>query len=273
MLSLYREGRANERKRNLYITPHLQMKVVAVIQARMRSTRLPGKVLLPVAGRPLLSYLLERLRRCNHIQDIVVATSIESADDAIVTLCELESAAVERGPELDVLKRFAIAAEATNAEAVVRITADCPLIEPQLVDFAVQSFAAADCDYLSNMMPPTWPYGMAVEVMTRRALDEADGEARDPSEREHVTPFLYWRPQRFRLKSITRRPDLSAHRWTVDTQEDFELVSLILKSLYPKNPNFTIDDVLDTLFRNPEWIDINRNVKQKVVTSSSEVHS
>lgn len=236
----------------------------------MGSTRLPGKVLLPVAGRPLLSYQLERLRRCKRVDRIVVATSVLSADDTIVAFCEQESAAVVRGPELDVLARFALAAQATEAGIVVRVTADCPLLEPALVDQAVEAFAVGDCDYLSNMRPPTWPYGMAVEVMTRKALDEAAAEARDPAEREHVTPFLYWRPERYRLRSITRAHDLSAQRWTVDTPEDFEFVSRILASLYPMRPNFTMDDVLSLLVRHPEWLEINRHVEQKTVAPSNE---
>lgn len=244
--------------------------VVVVVQARMGSTRLPGKVLLPVAGRPLLSYQLERLRRCRRVDRIVVATSVLPADDAIVTFCQQESTAVVRGPELDVLARFALAAKATGADTVVRVTADCPLLEPALVDQAIEAFAAGDCDYLSNMRPPTWPYGMAVEVMTRRALDEAAAEARDPAEREHVTPFLYWRPERYRLRSITRAPDLSAQRWTVDTPEDFELVSRILGALYAVRPDFTIDDVLALLARHPDWIEINRHVEQKTVAASNE---
>ncbi len=233
----------------------------------MGSTRLPGKVLMPVAGRPMLSYQLERLRRCQRVDRIVVATSTLAADDAIAAFCERESAMFVRGPELDVLARFALAAQATSASIVVRVTADCPLLEPALVDQAIDAFAVGDCDYLSNMHPPTWPYGLAVEVMTRRALDEAAAEARAPAEREHVTPFLYWRPERYRLRSITRQPDLRTHRWTVDTPEDFELVARILTALYPTRPNFTIDDVLGLLERHPDWIEINHHVEQKTVAS------
>ena len=244
--------------------------LVVIVQARMGSTRLPGKVLRPIAGRPMLSYQLERLRLCQQVDKIVVATSVLPTDDAIATFCAQEKTAVVRGPELDVLARFALAAQATCADAVVRVTADCPLIEPALVDAAIEAFGIGDCDYLSNMHPPTWPYGMAVEVMSRQSLEAADSEARDPAEREHVTPFLYWRPNRYRLGSITRQPDLSGHRWTVDTPEDFELVSRILETLYPANPTFTIDDVLALLDRHPDWIEINRHVAQKTVVAPNE---
>jgi spore coat polysaccharide biosynthesis protein SpsF len=129
----------------------------------------------------------------------------------------------------------------------------------------VEAFLASGCDYLSNMHPPSWPYGMAVEVMTRRALEEAATEAVDPAEREHVTPFLYWRPERYRLQSISRETDLSEHRWTVDTPEDFELVSRILHALHPVNPHFTLDEVLALLETHPDWREINRHIAQKVV--------
>jgi spore coat polysaccharide biosynthesis protein SpsF len=242
--------------------------VVVIIQARMGSTRLPGKVLKPIAGRPMLLHLLDRLRRCLLVDRIVVATSMLPVDDPIAELCERDSCTVVRGPELDVLARFAQAAQATGATTVVRVTADCPLLEPELVDYAIENFTTGTCDYLTNMRPPTWPYGMAVEVMTRRALDEAAAEARDPSEREHVTPFLYWRPERYRIRSITRQPDLSTHRWTVDTPEDFELVSRILGALHRERPGFKTNDILELLERHPKWVEINRNVQQKTVSSS-----
>lgn len=244
--------------------------VTVIVQARMGSTRLPGKVLLPIEGRPMLSYQIERLRRCRRVERIVVATSVLPADDAIAAFCEQESVDVARGSESDVLGRFAAAAQAFEASVVVRVTADCPLIEPALVDEAVARFSEGDCDYLSNMIEPSWPYGMAVEVMSRRALDEAAAQATDPAEREHVTPFLYWRPQHYRIQSISRRPDLSAQRWTVDTPEDFELVSRILRALYPSRPEFTLDDVLDVLAQHPDWVEINRHVAQKNVTPSNE---
>jgi len=236
----------------------------------MGSTRLPGKVLRRVCGRPLLSYQLERLRRCRLVDHIVVATSVLPADDMIAAFCAQESTAVVRGPELDVLTRFALAAKATSADIIVRVTADCPLLEPALVDQAIEAFRSGECDYLSNMCPPTWPYGMAVEVMTRKVLDEAAAEAHDPTEREHVTPFLYWRPARYRLRSITRAPDLSAQRWTVDTPEDFELVSRILDALYPVTPEFTVEDVLALLEQHQDWNEINRHVEQKTVAASNQ---
>lgn len=245
--------------------------VVVIIQARMSSTRLAGKVLAPIAGRPMLSYQVERLRRCRQIDRLVVATTTQPADDAIVAFCEAEGLACTRGSEQDVLSRYAQAARAFDASIVVRVTSDCPLIEPALVDQAVTTFRTGEpCDYLSNMIRPTWPYGMAVEVITSAVLLQADAEATDPAEREHVTPFVYWRPERYRLKSLTMEPDLSTHRWTVDTPDDLELISRILTTLYPRQPVFEMADVLELLRKHPEWEQLNRHVQQKTVAPTTK---
>lgn len=245
-------------------------RTVIIVQARMGSTRLPGKVLKPIAGRPMLSYQLERMRQAKRASSIVVATTTSTSDDLLVDFCGAEGVECARGPEDDVLSRYAQAARQYKADAVVRVTSDCPLLEADLVDQAIHLYERTACDYASNMIEPTWPYGMAVEVFSTPILLEADAESVDPAEREHVTPFIYWRPQRYRLQSLTMRPDLSDHRWTVDTPEDFELVSRILKTLYPRNPRFTMSDVLDLLGQHPDWIEINRHVAQKRVTPTSK---
>lgn len=245
-----------------------------IIQARMGSSRLPGKVLLPIAGRPMFAYQLDRLKRCRHVDRIVVATTTEPADEAIVLLCQAQGVQVTRGSEQDVLRRYAEAACAIGADTLVRVTSDCPLLDPQLVDEAIEAYGGSDSpDYVSNMIQPTWPYGMAVEVMSRAALDAADSEAKEPAEREHVTPFIYWRPERFRLKSMTLPNDLSAHRWTVDTGEDFDLVSRILTTLLPVKPQFQMHDVLELLDEHPNWVEINRDVRQKAIAGLSEKNS
>jgi spore coat polysaccharide biosynthesis protein SpsF len=236
-----------------------------IVQARMTSTRLPGKVLLPIAGRPMLTYLLERLRRVQRAGRTVVATTTNAADDPIVSVATACGVACTRGPELDVLARFAQAAEQARASVVVRVTADCPLLDPALVDNAIDTFlhAPVHYDYVSNMLEPSYPYGMAVEVFSAAALAAASAEATEDAEREHVTPFIYWRPERFKLRSLTMRPNLSSNRWTVDTKEDFELVSRIVETLYPRNPEFRMADVLDLLDQHSDWRKINRGVRQK----------
>ena len=225
----------------------------------MGSTRLPGKVLKDIAGRPMLSYQMERLRRVKRAERIVVATTDQPADDAIARFCQKEKIACVRGSEHDVLARYHLAIERFPADVVVRITADCPLIDPAIVDEAI---AAYEPDYVSNMLETTYPYGMAVEVFSAQALREAHREAKDPAEREHVTPFIWRRPQRYRLKSLTMAPNLSHHRWTVDTPEDFELVSRLLKTL---KPHFTLQDVLAVLDEHPDWCAINAHVEQKAL--------
>ncbi len=249
--------------------------VVAIVQARMTSTRLPGKVLMPILGRPMLHYQLERMRRATRLDRIVVATTVNATDDPIVAFCKAEGVDVTRGSEADVLSRYVGAAQSFNAATVVRVTSDCPLMDPQLLDDAVARFGsptqgAVRSDYLSNMLEPSFPYGLAVEVMTSAALYAAGSEARDPQEREHVTPFIYWRPQRFKLESITMQPDLSACRWTVDTPEDFELVSRIIAALHPATPAFGIQDVLALLARHPEWAKINAHIGQKQVSQGRQ---
>ena len=242
------------------------MKTMAIVQARMTSTRLPGKVLLPILGIPMLSLQLERMRRATSIDGIVIATTVNAADDPIVELCIQQGIAYFRGSEQDVLSRYAEAAQAFGIDVVVRVTSDCPLIEPDLMDKAVDIFLQAngELDYVSNTLQPSFPYGLAVEVFSRQVLDHVHRLAVQHAEREHVTPYIYWRPQQFRLKSLTHSENLSHHRWTVDTSEDFELVSKIYGALYPKNPEFGMKQTLQLFDKHPTWMHINRHIDQKV---------
>jgi spore coat polysaccharide biosynthesis protein SpsF len=239
--------------------------IAIIVQARMGSSRLPGKVLKPIAGRPMLSYQVERLRRVAHENKIVIATTESFADNAIVGFCQSEKIDVYRGSEQDVLSRFYGAAIQYQASMIVRVTSDCPLIDPGLIDQAIAAYldSGDQCDYVSNMLVPSWPYGMAVEVVSFAVLKQANTESTDAAEREHVTPFIYWRPQRFRIKSLTMTPNLSHYRWTVDTPEDFELISRILSSLYPRKPIFSMTDVLALLGEHPDWALLNAHVQQK----------
>nr|MCU0926265.1 glycosyltransferase family protein [Hydrogenophaga sp.] len=212
------------------------MKTAIIVQARMTSTRLPGKVLLPLAGEPMLTRLVERLRRVQRADGIVIATTTNTTDDAIAKLSEQLGVPCHRGSEHDVLSRYADAARLHGADVVVRITSDCPLIDPALIDQVIAVYQESDCDCVSNMLPPTWPYGMAVEVFSAAALAEAHAEAGQPAEREHVTPFLYAHPERYRLRNVTSPVDLSHHRWTVDTPEDYELVRRLFEALVDTHP-------------------------------------
>lgn len=239
------------------------MKTLVIVQARMTSTRLPGKVLLPLIGVPMLARLVERLCRVQHADGTVIATTTNASDDPIAALCVQLGVLCHRGSEHDVLSRYANAARLHGADVVVRITSDCPLLDPALVDEVITIYRGGGCDYVSNMLPPTWPYGMAVEVFSAAALHEAHAEATQDSEREHVTPFIYWRPERYRLRNVVSPQGLSHHRWTVDTPEDYELVQRLFGALYPIRPDFTLADILAVLDAHPDWLSINQHIEQK----------
>ncbi len=242
------------------------MSTAIVVQARMSSTRLPGKVLLPLGGEPMLVRLIERLRRAQRADAIVIATTTNNGDDVIADLCGQLGVACHRGSEHDVLARYADAARAVQATVVVRITSDCPLIDPALVDQVIARYQAGGADYVSNMLPPTWPYGMAVEVFSAKVLAEAHAEATEPAEREHVTPFLYAHPERFRLHNVASPTDLSSQRWTVDTPEDYALLQRLFDAVHPSHPDFTLADLLATMQAHPDWLAINQHVRQKSAT-------
>lgn len=232
----------------------------------MTSTRLPGKVLMPLAGEPMLTRLIERLRRVRRADGIVVATTTNATDDPIAALCAQLGVPCHRGSEHDVLSRYADAARLHGAGVVVRITSDCPLIDPSLIDQVIATHEEGGSDYVSNMLPPTWPYGMAVEVFSAAALAQAHAEATQAAEREHVTPFIYWHPERYRLRNVASPVDLSQHRWTVDTPEDYALVGRLFDHLMPNHPRFTQADVLALLDQHPDWIALNQHIQQKPAT-------
>ena len=244
------------------------MRVEIYVQARMGSTRLPGKVLKPVLGKPLLGYLIERLRQVKNAQAFVVLTTTQKADDEICAYCQAQGVAVFRGSEEDVLSRYYQAAVKRQPEAIVRITADCPLIDPDIVDQMIKTFQHLHDSgaYLSNGQ--SFPRGLDVEIFSFQTLATAHAHARDPWEREHVTPYIYRHPELFRLHDFKAPSPSARHRWTVDTIEDFELVKNILESLYPLNPQFRLADILALLERNPTWSQINAHIVQKTCPDS-----
>lgn len=231
--------------------------VLAVLQARMSSSRLPGKVLAPILGRPMIALQIERLRRARRLTDLVVATSGEPGDDAIATFCQAAGVGCYRGPLDDVLARFAGALAAAGApQSFLRLTADCPLADWSLVDRCIEAHEAAGADLTYTSQGWTFPKGLDVEVVETAALLATDREARDPYEREHVTPFIYRHPDRFRLESLTRDPPLR-YRWTVDTPEDFAFVSAVYGALYPAKPDFTSQDILAWQAEHPDKVLVN----------------
>jgi glutamate-1-semialdehyde 2,1-aminomutase len=226
------------------------VKVVAIVQARMGSTRLPNKVMRLVEGTPMIGLLLQRLRHAEEVDQVIVATSDDLANDPLAEYVKTLDFACFRGDERDVLQRFVQAAAAFDAEIVVRITADCPLTDPAIVDDCVRSFRAQNLDYLSNSAPPTFPDGLDVEIMTRASLVRADRETSDSSAREHVTPYIRQSGQ-FRTGVLRNDEDLSALRWTVDEKEDFEIVSRVFAHFAPAI-DFGWKDVLDLQQREPQ---------------------
>ncbi|HYD79817.1 MAG TPA: glycosyltransferase family protein [Paucimonas sp.] len=241
------------------------MRTVVIVQARMTSTRLPGKVLKEVLGKPLLEYLVERLRRVRLADAFAIATTTNETDLPIVELCERLGVPVTRGSEHDVLARYYEAARFMRADVVVRTTSDCPLIDPAVIDDVIGFFAGhrERYDYVSNALTPSYPYGMPAEILPFGLLEQAHREAAAPPEREHVTPFIYTRPERFRIGHVVHPEDLSHHRWTVDTAEDFELVRRIIEALHPAAPEFGLRDILAVLDEHPDWSTINAHVRQK----------
>jgi len=225
--------------------------LVAVIQARTGSSRFPGKVLEDILGRPMLSRQLERIARAN-IDKVVVATSIERGDDAIEQLVAAEGYPVYRGSLEDVLDRVYTAAGAHGADHVVRVTADCPVVDHRLIDAVVRQHLEDGNDYTSNTLKRTYPDGQDVEVMRMKALELAWSEARIPEQREHVTPYIYEHPERFRLGSVESQQDFSHLRWTVDYAEDLAVIRVMFERLYSECPTFGMEELLDLCHRMPE---------------------
>ena len=232
-------------------------RILGILQARVSSSRLPGKVLLPILGQPMLVRQLERLDRCRTIDRLLVATSTDGSDDTLAVACEHRGVACFRGHLLDVLDRFVHAARPYRPEIVVRLTGDCPLADPIMIDDVIGFFESGDYDYVSNFVPPTFPDGLDVEVMRFAALEDAAREASLPSHREHVTPFLRAHPERYRLGNLAGPVDLSHLRWTVDEPEDVEFVRGVYERLYPAKPDFTTQDILELLDREQALLAIN----------------
>jgi spore coat polysaccharide biosynthesis protein SpsF len=243
-------------------------KVVAIIQARMASTRLPGKVLADLGGQPVLAWVVRRAQRAAGIDHVVVATSVAGDDDVIAAYCAEQGFAHTRGNLHDVLDRYVDAARQFDAEVVVRLTADCPLIDPHMLASNLHTFLTAQppLDFAANRLPGerTIPIGLDAEFCTMAALEAAWREADQPHQREHVMPFFYEHPERFNMLHITHSPDFGHMRWTIDTPEDLELLRQIV-SHFPDD-TFSWLDVLALFEKHPELAAINAGVQHKSAT-------
>ena len=237
-------------------------KILTVVQARMGSSRLPGKVLLPLAGQPLLVRMVERVQRARLAGTVVIATTLAPADDAIAALCAAHGLECFRGDALDLLDRHYQAARHYGADVVLKIPSDCPLIDPAVIDEVVRFYLdfAERYDFVSNLHPATFPDGNDVGVMPFMALETAWREAQRPLEREHTTPFFWENPGRFQVGNVTWDAGLDysmSHRWTIDYPEDYTFISAVYEALYAAKPDFGLDDMLHLLAQRPDIAQLN----------------
>lgn len=247
------------------------MRVIVIVQARMGSERFPGKVMKRIKGKPLLGYMLERIQRMQYIDEIVVASTESMDDQVIVDYCQRLGVKWYRGSTNDVLSRYYEVAVREAAQVIVRLTADCPLIDPFILDNMVVNFVAAqpNLDYMSNTVSRSFPRGFDCEILSFEALEETYNKAKLPMEREHVTPYIYLRWSLFRVANyFSILGDHSNYRLTVDYPEDFKLISKIITELTPTNPEFGLKDVLNFLEKNPKIAKINAHLTQKKLSSS-----
>ncbi len=220
-----------------------------------------------VLDKPLLGFLLERVARSKKLNEIIVATTLQENDDHIAQFCNESQISCFRGEVDDVLSRYLKAAQQSSAEIIVRITGDCPLMDPEIIDKVVQHYLDLypEIDFVSNTLKRTYPRGMDVEVFSFESLKTASESSVKIGDREHVTSFIYSHPDRFRLANVSDENDYSRYRWTVDTSEDFQLVENLIKEIYPQKENFIYSDLLKAMEAHPEWYFINSHVEQKKI--------
>jgi spore coat polysaccharide biosynthesis protein SpsF len=244
-------------------------KTVAIIQARMSSSRLPGKVLLDINGLPMLSWVVERARLAKSLDEVVVATTTDPSDDAIQAFCQQKGYPVTRGSLTDVLDRYYQAAVAVKADTIVRLTADCPLMDPDLIDEMVAKFGQAGVDFAADRLPPPWkrtyPIGLDIEIVTFEALERGWKEAKEPFEREHVMPYFYDQEGRFRVLVVDHTSDYGSLRWTVDTAEDMAVLRQITAYFSPRL-DFSWLEVLALVEKQPALSLLNAGIHHKHLT-------
>ncbi len=244
------------------------MKIVAIIQARTGSNRLPGKVLLPLCGSTVLGQVASRVKSSTQLDAVWIATTTDLGDDAVQSEATRLGLPCFRGSVEDVLGRYHDSAVAAAADAVVRVTSDCPLFDSallnqMLVEFRAEIGAGKSIDYMSNVIERTYPRGLDAEIFTMAALDRAWREATRNHDREHVTPYFYTNPERFKLRSYRGQQNRSQHRWTLDTTADWDFVQAVYAQLFRLNQPFGTDDVLALLARKPEIMALNAHIEQK----------
>jgi len=244
------------------------LRTIAIIQARMGSTRLPGKAMMDILGMPMLGRVISRLKLCSLIEDIVVATTERTEDDLIEQFCQNQNTLCFRGSEMDVLGRYYQAALRYKAQTVVRITSDCPLIDPQVVDKVIAAYQknVSHASGASNVIERSYPRGLDTEVISMDALEKSWKESQKPHHREHVTSFVYEHPKLFKMQSVKNNEDLSHFRWTVDEVDDLRFVREIYQMMLKRGQEqFFLNDIVALLKDNPDLIKINEAVRQKAI--------
>lgn len=251
------------------------LETLIILQARMSSSRLPNKVLMPILGKPMLAHQIARLAKIKTPYKLIIATSKQKSDDAIAILCEQLSISCFRGSLDDVLARYYHAAIEHNNDKkiknIVRLTGDCPLIDSDIIDNVIELFLTTKVDYCSNCVPATFPDGLDVEVFSLAALEKAYLLAKKPSEREHVTPFIRNNPELFTTSNFSHTHDLSHYRWTVDEAIDFKLVNKIYQALYENTPLFKLNDILQLIQQQPQLARMNQNITRNEGLLQSEL--
>lgn len=243
---------------------HDNPEVSVFIQARMGSTRLPGKVLMLLEGKPVIEHVVSRLRQSKHIQRIVVVTSTESRDSVLMDVCRKLDVGCFAGSENDVLNRYFESSRKFPSSHIVRVTADCPLVDSEIIDAMIDLHLKERNNYTSFAFDQ-FPRGVGGEVFRREDLERIEKTTKESHEREHVTPYFYQHPEKFKLgflkpSPVMKRPDL---RLTLDTPEDFALITEIYKGLYRNGKLFTTSEVIEFLDKNPELIELNKHIQQK----------
>ena len=239
-------------------------KVNAIIEARMGSTRLPGKTLFQIMGRPVLDLLIERLSWSKRIDQIIVAAPTNKEDDVIEEFCDAKKIACYRGSSEDVLGRVYHAAKKFDTDIIVEVTGDCPLLDPWLIDDCLELYMRHDYDYLSNFIEQSYPPGIDVQIFSFDVLKGMHTIAKEPKYREHVSLYILKNPQKYRIHNVTAPEEFSYPDWHIELDEmkDFELIKRIYEALYPRNPQFSTLDIIHLLKRNPDWLLINKDIKR-----------
>lgn len=238
--------------------------ILAIIQARMSSSRLPGKMLLPIyKNKSVLEFMFNRVKKSKKIDTIIVGTSIDKSDDAIEHVCKKNNINCYRGSLHNVLDRFYQATQAFKPIShVVRLTGDCPIHDPIVIDAVIEHALSTKADYTCNTNPPTFPDGLDCEVMTCDTLETTFNNATTSFEKEHVTPYIYQHPEKFNCENMLAEQNFSNYRFTLDETKDLEFISNVVNALHDKKPTFTFQDVIHLLKNKPEWIMLNKHIKR-----------